>query len=30
MRQTLTDDIWGLHKNKKCEFPLTSITETRR
>ena len=23
MRQTLTDDFWGLHKNKNCAFPLT-------
>ena len=22
MRQTLTDDFWGLHKNKNCAFPL--------
>ena len=24
MRQTLTDDFWGLHKNMNCAFPLTS------
>ena len=23
MRQTLTDDFWGLHKNKNCTFPLS-------
>ena len=23
MRQTLTDDFWGLHKNKNCAFPLS-------
>ena len=22
MKQTLTDDFGGLHKNKNCEFPL--------
>ena len=22
MRQTLTDDFWGLHKNINCAFPL--------
>ena len=22
MRQTLTDDFWGLHKNMNCAFPL--------
>ena len=22
MRQTLTDDFWGLHKNMNCTFPL--------
>ena len=24
MRQTLTGDFWGLHKNKNCVFPLTT------
>ena len=24
MRQTLTDDFWGLYKNMNCAFPLTS------
>ena len=24
MRQTLTDDFWGLHKNMNCAFPLIS------
>ena len=24
MRQTLTDDFWGLHKNMNCAFPLKS------
>ena len=24
MRQTLTDDFWGLHKNMNCGFPLMS------
>ena len=23
MKQTSTDDIWGLHKNMNCAFPLT-------
>ena len=23
IRQTLTDDFWGLHKNMNCAFPLT-------
>ena len=23
MRQTLSDDFWGLHKNMNCAFPLT-------
>ena len=23
MRQTLTDDFWGFHKNMICAFPLT-------
>ena len=23
MRQTLTDDFWGLHKNINCMFPFT-------
>ena len=23
LRQTLTDDFWGLHKNMNCAFPLT-------
>ena len=28
MRQTLTDDFWGLHKNMNCTVPLTnSCTE---
>ena len=22
MRQTLTDELWGLHKNKNCVFPF--------
>ena len=22
MRQTLSDDFWGLHKNMNCAFPL--------
>ena len=22
LRQTLTDDFWGLHKNMNCAFPL--------
>ena len=22
IRQTLTDDFWGLHKNMNCAFPL--------
>ena len=22
MRQTLTEDFWGLHKNMNCAFPL--------
>ena len=22
MRQTLTNDFWGLHKNMNCTFPL--------
>ena len=26
MRQTLTDDFWGLHKNMNCAFPLKSKT----
>ena len=25
VRQTLTDDFWGLHKNMNCAFPLTLI-----
>ena len=25
MRQTLTDDFWGLHKNINCAFPLSLI-----
>ena len=25
MRQTLTDDFWGLHKNMNCVFPLSDI-----
>ena len=29
MKQTLTDDFWGLHKNMNCAFPLrTSETST--
>ena len=24
MRQTLTNDFWGLHINKNCAFPLTT------
>ena len=23
MRQTLTNDFWGLHKNMNCAFPLS-------
>ena len=26
MRQTLTDDFWGLHKNKICLFPLKFLS----
>ena len=25
MRQTLTDDFWGLYKNMNCAFPLTPV-----
>ena len=25
MRQTLTDDFWGLHKNLNCAFPLRTL-----
>ena len=25
MRQTLTDDFWGLHKNMNCAFPLNAV-----
>ena len=25
MRQTLTDDFWGLHKNINCVFPLIRV-----
>ena len=25
MRQTLTDDFGGLHKNMKCAFPLKTV-----
>ena len=25
MRQTLTDDIWELHKNMKCALPLSRL-----
>ena len=25
MRQTLTDDFWGLHKNINCAFPLRNL-----
>ena len=25
MRQTLIDDIWGLHKNMNCTFPSKQI-----
>ena len=25
LRQTLIDDLWGLHKNMNCAFPLISI-----
>ena len=28
MRQTLTDDFWGLHKNMNCAFPL-NLSESR-
>ena len=24
MRQTLSDDFWGLHKNMNCAFPLSN------
>ena len=27
MRQTLTDDFWGLHKNMNCVFPLITKFE---
>ena len=25
MRQTLTDNFWGIHKNMNCAFPLTGF-----
>ena len=25
MRQTLTDDFWGIHKNMNCAFPLSQL-----
>ena len=28
MRQTLTDDFWGLRKNMNCAFPLIVFTYT--
>ena len=28
MRQTLTDDFWGLHKNMNCAFPLNAENVT--
>ena len=28
IRQTLTDDFWGLHKNMNCAFPLTLVGES--
>ena len=28
MRQTLTDDFWGLHKNTNCAFPLNLHLQT--
>ena len=27
IRQTLTDDFWGLHKNMNCAFPLITKFE---
>ena len=27
MRQILTDDFWGLHKNTNCAFPLRLIVQ---
>ena len=29
MRQTLTDEFWGLHKNMNCSFPLRKIYGSR-
>ena len=29
MRQTLTNDFWGLHKNMNCPFPL-KVADTYR
>ena len=26
MRQTLTNDFWGLHNNKNCALPLNFLT----
>ena len=26
MRQTLTNDFWGLHKNMNCAFPLINFS----
>ena len=28
MRQTLTNDFWGLHKNMNCAFPLMTSKST--
>ena len=25
IRQTLTDDFWGLHRNMNCVFPLKCV-----
>ena len=27
MRQTLTDDFWGLHRNMNCVFPLIRVSK---
>ena len=29
IRQTLTNDFWGLHKNMNCAFPLTQLLITK-
>ena len=26
IRQTLTEDFWGLHKNINCAFPLSNLS----